>query len=160
MRHACRHVATSSLPDTDLPLPSRRAAFTLIEVLVTLVILSTGIVLVLRAFGTCAVALGASRDVLRQSVLAGDKVEEIEAALLDGVQTGYGVSHGSFAEPYDDYDWEARVRPIVCEGPAGEIVPGVLHAVEISVWRTGMDQRHTLMTYVRVPPVTRDEPGS
>jgi len=58
--------------------------FTLVEVLVTLVILSTGIVLVLRAFETSLVALGDARDNLWAVNLMRQKTAEAELALAAG----------------------------------------------------------------------------
>ena len=57
-------------------LRSCSAGFTLIEVLVTLVILSTGIVVVLQAFDVAVAALGEARDTLWANAIVREKLAE------------------------------------------------------------------------------------
>ncbi len=66
-----------------------QAGFTLIEVLITLVILSTGIVVVLQAFQTSATALGAARDTERATYLIQSTLDLIAR---DGVGAVAGES--------------------------------------------------------------------
>lgn len=97
------------------------AGFTLLEVLVTLVILSTGIVLVLRAFDHAMVALDNARDVMRMSFLA-----EQHLAAIDVAQRPLEAGYGTCEEPYAGYRWELAVNPVPgADGPLLEWRLGV-----------------------------------
>ncbi|MCE9613171.1 MAG: prepilin-type N-terminal cleavage/methylation domain-containing protein [Lentisphaerae bacterium] len=110
----------------DRACPSRgRGGFTLIEVLITLVILSTGIVVVLQAFQTSATALGASRDALYANHLLNVTMDELEQVGGGGV-TGNQV----FSPPFDHF------RRLVTEQRAEEVSPGLMH-LTVEVWRDG-----------------------
>ena len=128
---------SSSLPSTR----RCRRGFTLIEVLVTVVILSIGIVLVLRAFETSLVALGQARDALRAGHLIRGKMAEAEADALEGGRPAYGAG-GRLEAPFSEYRWELRSG-----GPSGTGT-GVA-AVVVDVWRAGWDVRYTGATLVR-----------
>ncbi len=103
-----RRTAMGSMCRTDIP-PGREG-FTLVEVLVSLVILSTGIVLVLGAFETSAAALARARDTIRSADLAAGKLAELRTAVRNGADLG-PVQNGQFPEPFDRYRWEYRVDP-------------------------------------------------
>jgi prepilin-type N-terminal cleavage/methylation domain-containing protein len=115
---------------------SRQGAFTLIEVLITLVILSTGIVLVLQAFETAAVALGDSRDAMRASSLARDKLED---ALADDPEAAPGTS-GSFPTVFGGFRWRVLAAPAEMGGE------GELERLTVDVWREGRQVVYTLGT--------------
>lgn len=87
------------------------AAFTLIEVLVTLVILSTGIVLVLQAFETSLVALGDARDNLWGSFLMRQKMTEVELAFKTG-STPSSSSERFEVEPYRGFRCDREIMRI------------------------------------------------
>ena len=115
----------------------RRAAFTLIEVLVALVILSTGIVVVLQAFQTSATALGDARDTLRATRLIGDKLAEIDAR---GAVPADGT--GVCPNPLSSFRWR------VSTGSAGGGVSEEgLTRVTVEVWRESSHVRQSLSTY-------------
>ena len=95
---------------------ARQAGFTLIEMLVSLVILSTGIVLVLSALETSAAALGQARVTARASFLMNQRMADLDLELLqDDVAP---ADNGVFEAPYDAYRWE------LVEGKPSE-VPGL-----------------------------------
>jgi prepilin-type N-terminal cleavage/methylation domain-containing protein len=131
---------------------ARRSAFTLIEVLVTLAILSTGIVVVLQAFNTSLVALGESRDTLRAYDLLARRVAETELALREqGAEGASSVSEGRFTGRHADFLWRVEVRDASVPG-AGGLTGGLsgpqLKEIAASVWRTGATRRHTAVTFV------------
>jgi len=102
---------------------ARNAGFTLVELLVTLIILSTGIVLVLQAFQTSAIALSESRDAMRADLLIRRKMD---ALMVDaGADSG---DSGGFPPPYDRYRWKASRRDIEQDGYSIDLVT-------VSVWR-------------------------
>jgi prepilin-type N-terminal cleavage/methylation domain-containing protein len=55
--------------------------FTLIEVLVSVAILATGLVLILRAYTTAIVAMDVSDEVVRASLLIDEKMGDVELGL-------------------------------------------------------------------------------
>jgi type II secretion system protein I len=130
--------------------PARRAkrGFTLIEVLVALVILSTGIVLVLRAFETALVASGRGRDSLVATALLRDKLIQVETALrLDRNFEPGGTE--TFAEG------EKKGFTLRCSvNAAGSLRPdcGALYEVLVEVAKTSSGTDQSAATYVFVPP--------
>lgn len=120
---------------------SARQAFTLIEVLVTLVILSTGIVVVLQAFETSAVALSEARDALRATGLINQVIAKLDADGLAAVDPS-----GSFPAPMDGFRWllsEADSSP--------ELGVDDLTCVTVEVWREPSGVHHTTSTYRHHP---------
>lgn len=57
------------------------SAFTLIEVMVSVAILATGLVMILRAYTTALVAMDTSDEVIRVSLLMDEKMGQVEAGL-------------------------------------------------------------------------------
>lgn len=126
----------------------KRSGFTLIEILITLVILSTGIVLVLEAFQTSLTALGASRDSLWSNVLIKEKLAGIEADELEDDDFEISDSSGNFDDPYRKYAWKMDVASINVSSSTGESA-GSLRELTITAWRRGMKRSETLSTYKR-----------
>jgi prepilin-type N-terminal cleavage/methylation domain-containing protein len=109
-----------------------RRAFTLIEVLVSVAILSIGIVVVLQAFNTAAVALSGSRTVTRASLLIEDKLGNLSLDAERGkLETGY--MSGRFDDPFGNYRWRTRVEE------ASEVARGDLRTVSYRVEITAIE---------------------
>jgi Tfp pilus assembly protein PilV len=145
-RYRFRRRAVSP-PKPLYPKPLSTSSFTLIEVLVTLVILSAGIVLVLRAFETSLVALGEARDTARAASLLRRAVGEAEAAAVENGERGLQAA-GGFADA--GVDW--RVRTVVeLESEAGRAgTSNAVYRVNAVAWREGLDRRYSSATLVRV----------
>jgi general secretion pathway protein I len=141
------------LPCADDHGPLRRAGngFTLIEVLIALVILSTGLVLVLRAFQTSVVALGEARDSLWASLLIADKMTE----LREDVRTGGTLAsdRGQFGGRYAVFHWESTVREALDlhEGGIVGAQSGKLFEVTIAVRRERAEREYAATTLMRAP---------
>ncbi len=133
---------------------TREAGFTLIEILVTLVIVSFGLVAVLGAFQRSVTATAQARDVLRASQLIAERMAEIQAA----VATGGGApssGRGRCETPDEAFVWEQEVRE--------ETVPDTIakddmarrhrwYTVRLTVSREGDRVRgHTVETLIAVP---------
>jgi type II secretion system protein I len=101
-----------------------RAGFTLLEVIVALAILGTGVVAALGilATGTSVTARASTR--LLATELAESRMEETLLRPADA----RAREEGSFPPPYDDFRWRTRVGP----GP----VDGTM-SVEVSVLGNG-----------------------
>lgn len=92
---------------------SRRGAgdgFTLIEVLVTSVILFAGLGAVLKAYSLAVVALEASSDVLATSSLLGNKAADLELQMMATRGQGLSGGNGRVVVEGVEYRWEARCR--------------------------------------------------
>ena len=136
---------------SDLPPATSRArgGFTLIEVLVTTIILATGIVLVLQAFDLGAVALGAARDRLWSGLLLQQKMAETRVALADGDEGSVAaVASGRFADRYRDFRWERRCHAETSEAEGGPSCR--LWDITMTVWRDGSSRRTTAATYAAI----------
>ena len=124
--------------------------FTLIEVLITLVILSTSLVLVLRAFGTAAAALGESRDSLWASLLTKEKIAEAAMAAEDNRGAGFRSSSGRIPGGGVDFLWTLRARPLdslpARTGVRNE--PVVLNEILVTVRRDGSTRERSVTTCV------------
>lgn len=128
-------------PDRPTGRPGRTrgaaSGFTLIEMLIALVILSTGIVIVLQAFQTSAKALGEARDAMRATHLMQRTLQEHER--VPGMAPT-PVGGGVCPDPFDDFSWTAdRAR-----ADAG--VDG-LSQLRIEVWRSNSRVRYAVSTY-------------
>lgn len=77
-------------------------AFSLVELIVAVIILSVGMVAVLQAFSMCARLSGSSGDVTRALFLAQDKLEELERSegLLSGLPNNAEGSQDKFSWSY------------------------------------------------------------
>jgi prepilin-type N-terminal cleavage/methylation domain-containing protein len=117
--------------------PGGRAGFTLVELLVTLIILSTGIVLVLQAFETSAIALSESRDAMRADWLIRQKL-----AAMTADPGGDEAGGGSFPPPYNAYQWRASRHAIDRNGYS-------LEHLTVSVWRQDSKAIYAESTLVR-----------
>jgi prepilin-type N-terminal cleavage/methylation domain-containing protein len=128
----------------------RRAAFTLIEVLVAVVVLSLGIVAVLRGMSSASVALRAAGETFRTEALSDELLANV-AAGLSGGSNAVPPAAGRFTAPDDDYEWEWERR--VLPAPAGLSETGVasraLCEVVVSIWRSDQpDGRRTRTRWV------------
>jgi len=122
---------------------TRAAGFTLIEALVALVILSTGIVLVLQAFQTGASALGVAREAACAAHLTHQVLQTLPAARGTAVSPGGGV----FPAPYDDFEWQLGVDGDGSGGGTDGEGGGHLERVSVTVWHAGSSARYATTTY-------------
>lgn len=134
-------------------LMGRRSGFTLVELLVSLVILSTGIVVVLEAFQTSLVALAESRDALLSDILTREQLTLVELDLLESPGAAPTSSRGSFDGRYSDFNWS--VMATKSSFPHSDDDEGMIYFVEVAVWREGSKPFRSIRTAVRV----REEEG-
>jgi prepilin-type N-terminal cleavage/methylation domain-containing protein len=127
-----------------------RRGFTLIEVLVAVVILSTGIVVVLRAYNSSLIALGQAHDVLQASRLIREQMTDVQAQIREsGEWNGSGV--GLLRDPaYRGFYRDCRVDPSGGQriGIGGR--RGSLRQITVVVGRraSGFQQSATSLVYV------------
>jgi type II secretion system protein I len=128
----------------------RPRGFTLIEVLVSLVIVSVGLVMILRAFETALRAVGRSRDTLLASSLIREQLAEVEAELRET-----GAWNGG-DERFSEGRYRGFRRRTQVDGAGENAVSGVssgsLFEVRVTVWKEAYAVEQTASTYVFVPP--------
>lgn len=125
----------------------RASGFTLIEVLVSVVILSVGIVLILQAFSTAAVALGASRTASRSCYLIQKKMDDIQAdSVLGRIEEGY--SSGGFDGAFNNFVWRSAIEE---NAEISNDLPARIYKVIIKVVEERTDHEMEAVTYVSVP---------
>lgn len=121
--------------------------FTLIEVLVSVVILSTGIVFVLHAFETATVALSEMRDTIWASSVAQQEIDRMRVAASSGQDIGSGYWTGRTETHYSGFTWERNISAASFDGrPDGVDVRRVIFGVK----RDGASRVYTYETYIRV----------
>jgi prepilin-type N-terminal cleavage/methylation domain-containing protein len=86
-------------------------AFTLIEVLAAVLIVSLVFGLLLESVTRTLADLGRARQEARAAALAELRVRELEAELAAGTPLEDGVQDGSFDAPDDDLRWRVSVSP-------------------------------------------------
>lgn len=125
-----------------------RCGFTLPEVLVSVVILATGIVAILQAFNVSLSVLGESRSILKGNMLIMQKMAEVELASITLGDIETGTTSGSFDRENNNYQWQIKAEKI-----SGGFEPasgsGTLNQVEISVWREGSQREYKASTYLK-----------
>jgi prepilin-type N-terminal cleavage/methylation domain-containing protein len=109
-----------------------RAGFTLLEVLVAVVILATGIVLVLEAFHASLGALGEARDVLKAHRILEAKVAEAVRLGVEGSSALTGLQ-GGFQTP-DGFQGQVQIS-LSRNGLTASGSSVSLYRVTVSVWR-------------------------
>ena len=135
-----------------VPAESERLGFTLIEVLISVVILATGIVVVLQAFNVSLVVLGESRNVMKANMLIMEKMAEIELSALRNGEIDAETSRGTFGEESGDYCWESKVTSL--SGSGNSVLDGgKLNQIDITVWRERSTRRYSASTLLKTGKV-------
>lgn len=126
----------------------KTSGFTLIEVLVSVVILSAGIVFVLQAFETAAVALSEMRDTIWAGNVAQSELDSLRVAGSAGEDIGSGYWTGRYQAYFSDFVWERRVTD--AELTASEDVVSNVRKVVLLVRRDGSSRLFRYETLIRI----------
>ena len=92
--------------------PASRRAFTLIEVLVALVVVTAGLTIIAQGFLTGGRASVASQHGTIAAWLAESKMAELESGILTTQTSG----SGSFEPDQPDFSWEADIQSTSTSG--------------------------------------------
>ena len=122
----------------SLKLPIGRAGFLLLETLFAVLILTTGLTLVIRSFGTSLNALRISNDYTRAMLLMEEKMWDLESkGSIDP-----GTSYGEFSSDGGRFQWAVSATAL-----------GEHHLCEVKVtvfWKNKGQQRDlSLVTYLK-----------
>ncbi len=116
----------------------QRSGFTLIEIMLTITILTVGIIGILRAYATSINALEVSRDTVDAVCLLKKKMAEIEQAAIEEGGISPGSSSGRFEDEFENFGWKLEVK-------TGSIED--LNEVTLVVSRVGQPRKFSLVTY-------------
>lgn len=134
-----------------------RGGFTLIEVLIAVVILATGMVAVLEGLHASLNVLSGAVDKTRCAMLLRDKIESVRTAVEQGDDPGMLGSGGAFETPYANYRWALETTPAALSfSGGGDGSSGDLYELEATVWRAGRERTYSISTLI-YQPVQDDE---
>jgi prepilin-type N-terminal cleavage/methylation domain-containing protein len=115
--------------------------FTLIEVMLTVAVLSIGIGGVLRAFIVNLDVMQASQEYITGISLAKDKMAELLLTEKENQGLAIASSEGKFQTPYADYAWKTQITPSDKKD---------LNVLSVTVFDSGIDhpKETNLINYV------------
>jgi len=115
--------------------------FTFIEIMLTVVILSIGIIGVIRAYIFSLDALGVSQGYIDAASLAEGKMIETKQVEIENGGLPQGRSEGAFQGRYDRFNWELEVGASDIKG---------LNTVKVAVFNQKAIplRKFTLVSYV------------
>ena len=129
--------------------------FTLIEVLVSVVVLSVGIVLILHALETATVALSKMRDAIWASNIAQGEFEKLRVRAYGGGDPGNGDSQDTYSTYYAEFRIDRTVGD--ADLPDGSETSPDVRYVLLTVTRIGSSKSYHYETYVRVVRKQKEE---
>ena len=112
-------------------------AFTFIEIMFAVVVLSFGLVLILRSFAVSLEGIKRSENVKFASWLLEEKIEEVKQKAKEERGIIKGNSSGEFGNA--DYRWELSVNPSGVDEALNEVKLGIF-------WSAGKNQRGLFAT--------------
>jgi len=131
----------------------RSKGFTLIEIMVSVAILSIGLVLVLQGLTHSLNVLRVSRDNLKATLLAENKMAEVEIQAKENRDVFEESLKEGFEFENIEYKWQVLISPVELE--MNEISKGCedLNKIEgVISWKEGKRKgRIPLVTYMRSP---------
>lgn len=140
------------MPNTEL---KQQGGFSLIEVLIAVVILSTGMVVVLQGMHTAIGALDSAVDKTRAAVLVRARFDVVSQAALTSDDLSSLSSSGEFEDHYSQYRWDTRVEAVrnkFGDGAVSEDESGKLYEVDVTVWRVGSVRQYRATTLIYLSP--------
>lgn len=113
---------------------------TLVEVLLAVVVLSVGLVGVLRAYAASLGALEVSRETVVTIELLKEKMADVEQEMIDQGGISAGSASGRFDGKFADYNWAWGTTATAQEG---------LYELTMSVVRADGARQVSLVTYAQ-----------
>ncbi|VAW40205.1 hypothetical protein MNBD_DELTA04-1642 [hydrothermal vent metagenome] len=116
------------------------AGFTFIEVMVAVAIIAIALVTLIGSQSQSVSIAGEARFDIMASLLAQQKLTEIEAGNFDALFS----DEGDFGKPYPDYRWHTEVQSLGEDETGLAGTGGMLKIVNLTVTRTG-DERSSYL---------------
>ena len=115
--------------------------FTLIEVMLSVVIFTMGVIAVIRAYATSLNALQASQNYIYGVCLAKEKLAEIQQSEMENAGVSQGNDQGEFPGQWNRFQWKSQISATNEKG---------LNAVKITVFnaQTQPVREFSLASYV------------
>ena len=132
-----------------------RSGITLIEVMVSISILSIGLVLILQGFTHCLNGLRISENNLKASLLAGNKMAQAQIEAKEDWNTFEGGLSQRFKDQRLKCAWNIETDPVKWESEekASEIYDDLNEIRASFAWEEGRRKGTiSLVTYMRSPP--------
>ena len=109
--------------------------FTLIEVLIAILILATGMVLVIEGMGRTEQAIRVSQNLVTASMIASDQLVKSQLEVREKHKLSSGSDQGSERLPGRNFHWEKKVGPYSDESLEDQTK---LNQVDVEVrWKEG-----------------------
>jgi len=86
-------------------------AFSLIEVLLAVAILTVGLIAIIRGYVVALSALKATEDYIQEVSLAKDKMADLKEQAMAAKGYLQGAMQGQFPSPDDGFFWQAQISP-------------------------------------------------
>lgn len=129
----------------------QEAAFTLLEVMVAVAVIAISFVSLLASQSQSLSVAGEARFRTIASLLAKQKLAELEVGGFANLSSG----SGQFAEDFSEYHWQAEVKELTEDETGIKGSNGLLKQVELTVSR---DEQETF--FVRTLIMSKIEPSS
>lgn len=136
-------------------LTGNKKGITLVEVMISISILSIGLVLVLQGFVYCLNGLRISENNLKASLLAGNKMAQAQIAAKEDWNTFKNGLSERFKDQGLKCTWNIEINPVEWEAEEKNLESyDDLNELRASfVWKEGKRKGTiSLVTYVRSPP--------
>jgi type II secretion system protein I len=120
-----------------------KTGFTLVELLLSVAILSFGLVGVIHAYGISLKALSVGQDYSDFIYLLSKRMAEVEEKTLVEGGINSGTSYGEFSDGYANFNWRLQVEEAATKG---------LQKVLVTVSHQKDPRTFTLATYLMESP--------
>jgi general secretion pathway protein I len=148
--------------------PLERTAFTLLEVMIAMAILSISLLTLMDYAGNTLLTSGRAENMTVATMLARQKMTELEIELTQAMQRNEFPDEkdeeGKFDEPYEDYSWKLEIRkvelPAPVTGEKGSIqdmigqnltkqIAQTVRELKLTVaWGEGEDESFDIVTHI------------
>jgi prepilin-type N-terminal cleavage/methylation domain-containing protein len=127
-----------------LPIGNKRG-FTLIEIMMSVAILSVGLIMVLQGFSYAFNILRISRDNLETSLLAQEKMAEMEIKVKQKKDEFFKDANGELQSNNIEFKWQIRLTP-------DREYEDLYEAITTVSWKEGRrDGASIFSTYLTIP---------
>lgn len=133
----------------------QEAAFTLLEVMVAVAVIAMSFVALLSSQSQSLGVAGLARFETVASLLAKQKLAELEAGGFDNLNS----SSGEFADDFGDYHWQAEVKELAEDETGIKGSNGMLKLIELTVSRDEKEKVEVrTLVMAKIEPAKEKQP--